>query len=154
MHDVDGMWENIAEIRMKKLFRSCRGRCKMSSFFSSRQRRAEKPVQQCKARDQNNYPYPEDNEYSDCAIESKKSLSFVFNCIVHPSCMDRPKIEKSGQKKRQLYIPVREKIPHMGIMVYHQTTSVVLTLQRGGHHACTRGTIDDQRDVPQMRIHI
>ena len=126
----------------------------MSSFFNGRQRRAEKPVQQCKARDQNNYPYAEDNAYSDCAIESQKSLSFVFNCIVHPSCMDRPKIEKSGQKKRQIYIPVRKKIPHMGIMVYHQTTSVLLTLQRGGHHACTRGTIDDQRDVPQKRIHI
>jgi len=74
----------------------------MSSFFSGRQRRAEKPVQQCKARDQNNHPYPEDNAYSDCAIESQESLSFVFNCIVHPSCMDRPKIEKSGQKKRQI----------------------------------------------------
>ena len=108
MHDVDGLWENIAEIRMKKLFRSCRGRCKMSSFFSGRQRRAEKPVQQCKARDQNNYPYPEDNAYSDCAIESKKSLSFVFNCIVHPSCMDRPKIEKSDQKKRQIALPHQE----------------------------------------------
>src|SRR5260370_13825044 len=109
----------------------------MSSFFSGRQRRSEKPVQQCKACDQNNYPYPEDNAYSDCAIESQKSLSFVFNCIVHPSCMDRPKIEKSGQKKRQIHIPVRKKIPHMGIMVNHQTTSLLLTLHQVGHHAFT-----------------
>ena len=99
MHDVDGLWENIAEIRMKKLFRSCRGRCKMSSFFSGRQRRAEKPVQQCKARDQNDYPYPEDNAYSDCAIDPEKPLVCIqlyCTSIMHGSPKDREKWPKEA----------------------------------------------------------
>ena len=41
----------------------------------------------------------------------------------------------------------------MGSMVYPQTKSVVLTMHQGGHHAYTHGAIDDQRDVPQRRIH-
>jgi hypothetical protein len=89
----------------------------MSSFFYGLHYRAEEPVQQCKARDQNYYPHPEDNEYSEWAVETKKSLSFVFNCILHSTCMDRPMTEKSGQKKRQIRIPVRGRfVARLGLM--------------------------------------
>jgi len=77
----------------------------MSSFFCGRQCRAEEPVQQCKARDQNDYPHPEDNEYSEWAVETKRSLSFVF--IMHGSPNDREKWPKEATDSYTCSGPLR-----------------------------------------------